>query len=82
MLGRGESEEEQFRTHDDLREVGVTCLTMGQYLQPTRKHVPVEAYIHPDTFNAYKQVAISKGFTHVGSGPLVRSSYHADKLFE
>lgn len=82
MLGLGESEEELFQTLDDLREVGVTCLTMGQYLQPTRKHVPVEAYIHPDTFNAYKQVALSKGFTHVESGPLVRSSYHADKLFE
>ena len=82
MLGLGEREEELFETMDHLRAVGVTCLTMGQYLQPTRKHHPVAAYIHPDKFEEYKQVALEKGFTHVESGPLVRSSYHADKLFD
>ena len=82
MLGLGETEEEIFATLNDLRKVGVTCLTIGQYLQPTKKHTPVCAYIHPDKFSEYKKVALSLGFTHVESGPLVRSSYHAEKLFE
>jgi lipoic acid synthetase len=77
MLGLGETEPEIFQTMDDLREVGVQVLTMGQYLRPTAEHLPVVAYIHPDTFRLYQEIAYKKGFEHVASGPLVRSSYHA-----
>jgi lipoic acid synthetase len=77
MLGLGETEPEIFQTMDDLREVGVQVLTMGQYLRPTAEHLPVVAYIHPDTFRLYQEIAFKKGFEHVASGPLVRSSYHA-----
>ena len=77
MLGLGETESEIFQTMDDLREAGVQVLTMGQYLRPTPQHLPVIAYIHPDTFKAYGEIAYTKGFEHVSSGPLVRSSYHA-----
>lgn len=77
MLGLGEEEPEIFQTMDDLREAGVEVLTMGQYLRPTPQHLPVVAYIHPDTFTLYGDIARQKGFTHVASGPLVRSSYHA-----
>jgi lipoic acid synthetase len=62
---------------DDLREAGVQVLTMGQYLRPTPQHLPVVEYVHPDTFKLYKEIAEKKGFEHVASGPLVRSSYHA-----
>lgn len=78
MLGLGETLEEVEQTMDDLLLSGCSILTLGQYLQPTRKHLPVAAYIHPDTFIQLKEVALSKGFTHVESGPLVRSSYHAE----
>lgn len=77
MLGLGEQESEIFQTMDDLREVGVQVLTMGQYLRPTPQHLPVVEYVHPDTFQLYKEIAEKKGFAHVASGPLVRSSYHA-----
>lgn len=77
MLGLGETEPELFQTMDDLREVGVQVLTMGQYLRPTPQHLPVVAYIHPDQFECYGEIARAKGFEHVASGPLVRSSYHA-----
>jgi lipoic acid synthetase len=77
MLGLGETEPEIFTALDDLREAGVRVLTMGQYLRPTPEHLPVVSYIHPDTFAAYKEIAYAKGFEHVSSGPLVRSSYHA-----
>lgn len=77
MLGLGETEAELFQTMDDLREAGVQVLTMGQYLRPTPQHLPVVAYIHPDQFKAYADIAYKKGFEHVASGPLVRSSYHA-----
>lgn len=77
MLGLGETEPEIFQTMDDLREAGVRVLTMGQYLRPSPQHLPVLEYVHPDTFQLYKQVAERKGFEHVASGPLVRSSYHA-----
>jgi lipoic acid synthetase len=77
MLGLGETEPEIFQTMDDLREAGVEALTMGQYLRPTAQHLPVVEYIHPDTFALYKEIAEKKGFSHVASGPLVRSSYHA-----
>jgi lipoic acid synthetase len=77
MLGLGETEAEIFQAMDDLREVGVQVLTLGQYLRPTPQHLPVVAYIHPDTFQFYRGIALRKGFQHVASGPLVRSSYHA-----
>ena len=62
---------------DDLREHGVTVLTMGQYLRPTAMHLPVVEYITPERFEELRQIALKKGFRHVASGPLVRSSYHA-----
>ena len=77
MLGLGEKEEEIFRAMDDLREHGVTVLTMGQYLRPTAMHLPVVEYITPERFEELRQIALTKGFRHVASGPLVRSSYHA-----
>ena len=66
---------------DDLLSVRCKSLTIGQYLQPTRKHYPVKSYIHPDIFEEFKEIALSKGFKKVVSGPLVRSSYHADISF-
>lgn len=78
MLGLGETTEEIIQLMDDLRASNCSVLTMGQYLQPSRKHLPVAAYIHPDEFKRLKEIAQSKGFTHVESGPLVRSSYHAE----
>jgi lipoic acid synthetase len=77
MLGLGESEPEIFQTMDDLREVGCQVLTMGQYLRPTPQHLPVVEYITPEQFDLYGEIARKKGFEHVASGPLVRSSYHA-----
>jgi len=77
MLGLGETENEIFQTMDDLREVNVQVLTMGQYLRPTPQHLPVVEYITPETFELYGDIARRKGFEFVASGPLVRSSYHA-----
>lgn len=77
MLGLGETETEVFQAMDDLLEHGVTVLTLGQYLRPSEQHLPVVEYLHPDTFENYKQIALKKGFRHVASAPLVRSSYHA-----
>jgi len=77
MLGLGETEEEVMDSMDHLLESNVTVLTLGQYLRPSEKHLPVVEYIHPDQFHRLKQVAEDKGFSHVASGPLVRSSYHA-----
>ncbi len=77
MLGLGETETELFQAMDDLLEHNVTVLTLGQYLRPSANHLPVIEYIHPDTFENYKQIALKKGFRHVASAPLVRSSYHA-----
>jgi lipoic acid synthetase len=77
MLGLGETEPELFQALDDLREAGVRVLTLGQYLRPTPGHLPVVSYIHPDQFRTYGEIARGKGFEHVSSGPLVRSSYHA-----
>jgi lipoic acid synthetase len=77
MLGLGETETEIFQAMDDLREAGVQALTMGQYLRPSKQHLPVVAYIHPDLFKFYGEIGYKKGFDHVASGPLVRSSYHA-----
>jgi len=77
MLGLGETETELFQAMDDLLEHNVTVMTLGQYLRPSANHLPVIEYIHPDTFENYKQIALRKGFRHVASAPLVRSSYHA-----
>ncbi len=77
MLGLGETETEVFQAMDDLREHDVEVLTLGQYLRPTPQHLPVVEFIHPDAFELYGDIARKKGFTHVASGPLVRSSYHA-----
>jgi lipoyl synthase len=77
MLGLGENEPEIFQAMDDLREAGVQVITMGQYLRPTPQHLPVVEYVHPDAFKLYQEIAYKKGFEHVASGPLVRSSYHA-----
>jgi lipoic acid synthetase len=79
MLGLGETEEELFASMDDLRHAKVDILTLGQYLQPTRKHLNVARYVTPEEFARYKEVALSKGFRYVESGPMVRSSYHAER---
>lgn len=79
MLGLGETEDEVIETMDDLRSVGVDVLTLGQYLQPTPRHLPVADFIHPEKFAEYEKMGLEKGFRFVESGPLVRSSYHAEK---
>ena len=79
MLGLGETEEEVVEAMDDLRSVGVDVLTLGQYLQPTTEHIPVDEFITPEKFEQYKQIGLKKGFRFVESSPLVRSSYHAEK---
>lgn len=82
MLGLGETQEEILETMDDLRQVNCSILTLGQYLQPTRRHYPVQEYVHPDRFAELREIALDKGFRHVESGPLVRSSYHAERHLE
>lgn len=77
MLGLGETHDEILETMDDILATGCQRLTLGQYLQPTAEHLPVKAYITPEKFAEYKRIALEKGFKHVVSGPLVRSSYHA-----
>ncbi|WP_102345001.1 lipoyl synthase [Bacillus sp. Marseille-P3661] len=79
MVGLGESVDEIIEAMDDLRAHDVDILTIGQYLQPSRKHLKVEKYYHPDEFAQLKEIALQKGFKHCESGPLVRSSYHADE---
>jgi len=79
MLGLGETKEEIIETMDDLRANNVDIMTLGQYLQPTKKHIKVQKYYHPNEFEELKEIALSKGFSHVEAGPLVRSSYHADE---
>lgn len=79
MVGLGETKEEIIEAMDDLRANQVDILTIGQYLQPTKKHLKVVKYYHPDEFRELKEIALSKGFTHCEAGPLVRSSYHADE---
>lgn len=79
MLGLGETFDEVVETMDDLRSVDCQILTLGQYLQPTPKHLPVAEFIHPDVFSELKEIGLKKGFRYVESGPLVRSSYHAEK---
>lgn len=79
MVGLGESKDEMFRTFDDLRQHDVAMLTVGQYLQPSVNHLPVDRFVHPDEFAEYTEYALSIGFQQAACGPLVRSSYHADK---
>lgn len=79
MLGIGETEKDVLETMDDLREAKCQVLTIGQYLQPTSNHLPVREYVHPDVFERYRLAGIEKGFKHVESGPLIRSSYRAEK---
>ena len=79
MLGLGETEEEILQTMDDLRAAGCELMTIGQYLQPTKEHYPLQEYIHPDTFEKYRLIGIEKGFRHIESAPMVRSSYHAER---
>jgi len=82
MLGLGETEEEVLRTMDELRRIDVDILTLGQYLQPTRNHLPVREFITPEAFNRYRELGLGRGFVEVASGPLVRSSYRAERVFE
>jgi lipoyl synthase len=79
MLGLGETREEVLQTMDDLREAGCKVFTIGQYLAPTPKHMPVKTYIHPEQFAEYRQIGLEKGFSFVESSPLVRSSYRAEE---
>jgi lipoic acid synthetase len=79
MVGLGESIAEVEETMDDLLAVGCSILTIGQYLQPTHKHYPVQEYVTPQQFDSYKETALAKGFKMVESGPLVRSSYYAER---
>jgi len=79
MLGLGETEEEVIETMHDLRSVGVSIMTIGQYLQPSKKHLPVVEFITPEQFDKYREIGLSLGFQYVESSPLVRSSYHAEK---
>ncbi len=82
MLGLGETEEEVLATMDDLRAAGVDIINLGQYLQPTRGHVPVARYWRPEEFAALRRAALDRGFLHCEAGPLVRSSYHADLQYQ
>ena len=79
MVGLGETVEEVCELMDDVRAAGVSVLTIGQYLQPSRKNIPVKEYVTPEQFESYKSIALQKGFQKVESAPLVRSSYHAEK---
>lgn len=79
MVGLGETKEEVFQIMDDLLAHGCDVLTIGQYLQPTKMHLDVQSFIHPDLFAEYTEVGLAKGFDYVESGPLVRSSYHAER---
>jgi lipoic acid synthetase len=79
MLGLGETRDEVIETMEDLRSVQVDILTLGQYLQPTRKHLPVQDFVTPEQFKEYEELGLKMGFRFVESGPLVRSSYHAEK---
>ena len=79
MLGLGETDKEIIETMEDLRSVNVDVLTLGQYLQPTKKHLPVQEFVKPERFQKYKEIGLEMGYRFVESGPLVRSSYHAEK---
>ena len=79
MLGLGERDEEVLEVMMDLRRAGVDVLTLGQYLQPSTDHLPVDRFVPPERFEAFRQEGVLLGFRHVESGPLVRSSYHAER---
>lgn len=79
MVGLGETDDEVYRTMDDLIAAGCEVMTIGQYLQPTKKHLPVDRFVEPSVFEQYRSVGLDKGFRYVESGPLVRSSYHAER---
>jgi len=82
MLGLGETDEEIEQAMDDLRSAGADLLTLGQYLRPTANHLPVARYVHPDEFARYRDLGLERGFVEVVSGPLVRSSYRAERALE
>lgn len=82
MVGLGETDEEIIETMDDLRAIGVDIVTFGQYLRPTVNHLPVDRYVTPEQFNRYREIGLAKGFLEVVAGPLVRSSYRADRVLE
>ena len=82
MLGLGETREEILQAMDDLRTSNVDILTMGQYLQPTKNHWPIDRYVSPEEFSELREIGLAKGFYEVASGPMVRSSYRADKVFK
>jgi lipoic acid synthetase len=81
MLGLGEEQAEVEKALEDLAAAGCSILTLGQYLQPSKNHLPVERFIPPEEFEAWRQKALAIGFAEVASGPFVRSSYHAQELF-
>ena len=82
MLGLGERDNEIMQTMDDLRAANVDILTLGQYLRPTPNHLPIERYVTPDEFAAYRQEGLDKGFLEVVAGPLIRSSYRAEQVLQ
>jgi lipoic acid synthetase len=79
MLGLGEAKEEVVQTLKDLANAGCDVVTIGQYLQPTKKHLPVQRFVHPNEFAEYREIGYSLGLDYVESGPLVRSSYHSER---
>ena len=79
MLGLGEVKEEVVQTMQDLRDSDVDVITIGQYLQPSKKHLQVQRFVHPDEFKELREIGYNMGFDYVESGPLVRSSYHSEK---
>jgi lipoic acid synthetase len=79
MLGLGEKKDEMYQAMDDLVANGLDILTLGQYLQPTKRHLEVAEFIHPDLFAHYREEGLARGLKYVESGPLVRSSYHAER---
>uniref|UniRef100_UPI0031B85F14 radical SAM protein n=1 Tax=Dokdonella sp. TaxID=2291710 RepID=UPI0031B85F14 len=82
MLGLGETDAEIEQAFDDMRSAGVDIVTLGQYLRPTEHHLPVERFVSPDEFRSYRDLALTKGFVEAVSGPLVRSSYRAERVLE
>jgi lipoic acid synthetase len=82
MLGLGERDHEIMETMDDLRDAGVDILTLGQYLRPTPNHLPIQRFVAPDEFDAYRKEGLDKGFVEVVAGPLVRSSYRAERVLQ
>eukprot|EP00063_Salmo_salar_P066461 XP_014041296.1 PREDICTED: lipoyl synthase, mitochondrial-like [Salmo salar] len=81
MLGLGETDRQVYNTLTELREAGVDCLTLGQYMQPTKRHLKVEEYVTPERFGHWEEVGKEMGFVYTASGPLVRSSYKAGEFF-